>query len=67
MLLKSNIIKTIKEINKLIIDVLKAIALIRLIFKLVDSYDIPVDIVNIPSIGIINKNVNNTKNENKKN
>ena len=51
--------KTIKEINRLTIDVLKAIVLIRLMFKLVNSYDIPVDIVNIPSIGIINKDVNN--------
>ena len=45
--------------NKLITDVLKAIVLTRLIFKVVSSYDIPVDIINIPSKGVNNKNVNN--------
>jgi len=52
--------------NKLTIDVLKAIVLTRLILKFVNSYDIPVDIVNIPSKGINNKNVNNIKKNKKK-
>ena len=52
--------------NKLTIDVLKAIVLTRLILKFVNSYDIPVDIVNIPSKGINNKNVNNIKKKQKK-
>jgi hypothetical protein len=41
------------------IDVVKAIVLIRLMFKKDNSYDIPVDIVNTPSIGINNKSVSN--------
>jgi len=40
-------------------DVIKAMVLIRLIFKKDNSYDIPVDIVNIPSMGINNKSVSN--------
>jgi hypothetical protein len=49
----------IKETIRFIIDVVKAIVLIRLIFKKDNSYDIPVDIVNIPIIGINNKSVIN--------
>ena len=41
------------------IDVVKAIVLIRLMFKKDNSYDIPVDIVNTPNIGINNKGVSN--------
>ncbi len=44
------------------IDVLKAIVFIRLISKDDNSYDIPVDIVNIPKIGTNNKSVSNMTN-----
>ncbi len=49
----------IKEINRLITDVLKAIDLIRLIFILFNSQDIPVDILKIPNKGINNKSESN--------
>jgi hypothetical protein len=49
----------IKETNRLTIDAVKAILLIRLMFKEDNSYDIFVEMVNIPNKGISNKNVSN--------
>jgi hypothetical protein len=52
--------KTIKETKRLTRDVVNAILLIRLMFKEDSSYDILVDIVNIPNKGISNKSESNT-------
>lgn len=51
--------KTIKDINKLIILVIKPVTLIRSKFKFVLLRDMVVEIKNIPAKGVINKSISN--------